>query len=218
MRHWGSALFPLSLLLVLTLLTLWLRYATELDEPNRDGKHRHDPDYILNDIVMRRLDQDGQLRYTLRAANIRHYPDNDTTDLLSPLLTHQNRRDAKPPVTISADRGRLSNDNERVDLHGDVRIYRAPSGKYEKLTAFMNELTAFPNEETASTQSPVLIMQGKSWVKGVGMRVDNRAQIYAIQSRAVGLLESRHAAKNESAKTQSEPAGAKAKSTGKKKS
>ena len=44
MKHWGSALFPLSILAALTILTFWLRYATEMTEPRRDGKTRHDPD------------------------------------------------------------------------------------------------------------------------------------------------------------------------------
>ena len=198
MKHWGSALFPLSLLLVLTLLTFWLRYDTELGEPNRDGKNRHDPDYILSDIVLRKLDENGQLKYTLRAVDVRHYPDDDTTDLVSPNLVHQNRKDGKPPVTISADHGRLSNDNDRVDLAGNVRIYRPPSGKDEELTATMNELTAFPDDETAFTKSPVLITQGKSWVKGVGMQVNNRAQTYVIESQAVGFMESKHTRKKNS--------------------
>ena len=55
MKHWGSALFPLSLLLVLAGLTFWLRYVTTFDEPRRDGKHRHDPDYIVTDAVVRLL-------------------------------------------------------------------------------------------------------------------------------------------------------------------
>lgn len=198
MKHWGSALFPLSLLLVLTLLTFWLRYATELGEPNRDGKNRHDPDYILSDIVLRKLDENGQLKYTLRAVDVRHYPDDDTTDLVSPNLVHQNRKDGKPPVTISADHGRLSNDNDRVDLAGNVRIYRPPFDKDEALTATMNELTAFPDDETAFTKSPVLITQGKSWVKGVGMQVNNRAQTYVIESQAVGFMESKHTRKKNS--------------------
>ena len=198
MKHWGSALFPLSLLLVLTLLTFWLRYATEMAEPNRDGKSRHDPDYILSDIVLRKLDQNGQLKYTLRAADVRHYPDDDTTDLTRPNLVNQNRKDGKPPVTISADRGRLSNDNDQVDLTGNVRIYRPPSGKDQELTATTDTLTAFPDDETAFTKSPVLITQGKSWVKGVGMQVNNRAQTYVIESQAVGFMESKHTRKKNS--------------------
>ncbi|MDR2787272.1 MAG: LPS export ABC transporter periplasmic protein LptC [Candidatus Accumulibacter sp.] len=198
MKHWGSALFPLSLLLVLTLLTFWLRYATELDEPNRDGKYRHDPDYILSDIVLRKLDQNGRLKYTLRAADARHYPDDDTTDLSHPHLTHVGGEDGKPPVTITAERGHLSHDNEQVDLYDNVRIHRSSFGKYEELIATMNTLTAFPDEETAFTRSPVLITQGKSWVKGVGMRVNHRAQTYVIESRAAGSLESKHTGKRKS--------------------
>ena len=198
MKHWGSALFPLSLLLVLTLLTFWLRYATEMAEPNRDGKSRHDPDYVLSDIVLRKLDQNGQLKYTLRATDVRHYPDDDTTDLTRPNLVHQNRKDGKPPVTISADRGRLSNDNDQVDLTGNVRIYRPPSGKDQELTATTDTLTAFPDDETAFTKSPVLITQGKSWVKGVGMQVNNRMQTYVIESQAVGFMESKQTRKKNS--------------------
>ena len=198
MKHWGSALFPLSLLLVLTLLTFWLRYATEMAEPNRDGKNRHDPDYILSDIVLRKLDQNGQLKYTLRAADVRHYPDDDTTDLTRPNLVNQNRKDGKPPVTISADRGRLSNDNDQVDLTGNVRIHRPPSGKDQELTATTDTLTAFPDDETAFTKSPVLITQGKSWVKGVGMQVNNRMQTYVIESQAVGFMESKQTRKKNS--------------------
>ena len=36
MKRWGSALFPLSLLLVLTALTFWLRYATDMSARRSD--------------------------------------------------------------------------------------------------------------------------------------------------------------------------------------
>jgi lipopolysaccharide export system protein LptC len=195
MKHWGSALFPLSLLLVLTLLTFWLRYATQLSDPNRDGKYRHDPDYFLSDIVLRKLDPEGLLKYTLRAAEVRHYPDDDTTDLVKPHLVQQARGDDKPPVTISAERGHLSDDNQRVDLYDRVRIYRPPAVKSEELTAAMDQLTVFPDNETAFTKSPVFITRGTSWVKGVGMQVDQRAQTYLLESRAVGFMESKRKGK-----------------------
>jgi lipopolysaccharide export system protein LptC len=191
MKHWGSALFPLSLLLVLTLLTFWLRYATEMDEPSRDGRYRHDPDYVLSDIVLRKLDRDGELKYTLRAAEVRHYPDDDTTELTRPDLIHRNREDGKPPVRVTAERGLLGHDNEQVDLYDKVRIYRPLFGKYDELIATMQTLTAFPDDETAFTRSPVLVTQGKSWVKGVGMQVDNKTQTYLLESRAVGFMESK---------------------------
>lgn len=193
MKHWGSALFPLSLLLVLTMLTFWLRYATELPELRHDGKNRHDPDYIISDGTLRKLDQTGQLTYTLKATDIRHYPDDDTTDLVKANLVYLYPK--KPTVTMSAERGHLNKGGEQVDLYGDVRINRAASGKYEAMNAYMAELTVLPDDEKAFTKSPVLITQGKSWIKGVGMQVDNRAQTYVLESQAFAVLESKQAKK-----------------------
>ena len=110
MKPWGSALFPLTLLAALTALTLWLRYATEQAEIRHDGKHRHDPDYIVTDAVLRKIDRTGSLKYTLQATDIRHYPDDDTTDLVKPNLVYVNPK--KPTVTLTADAARVS-----VDRH-----------------------------------------------------------------------------------------------------
>lgn len=196
MKHWGSALFPLSILLALTLLTFWLRYATELDEPRRDGKHRHDPDYIVSDAVLRKLDPNGQLKYTLRADDVRHFPDDDTTDLRKPRLTQQSDQpEKKAPVTVSADKGHLSDDNKRVDLTGNVLIHRPAAGRDEELTASMPDLTVFPDDERAFTKSPVVLTKGSSWVKGVGMQVDNKAQTYLLESQVTGLLDRKPARK-----------------------
>lgn len=193
MKRWGSALFPLSLLLVLTGLTFWLRYATELPQTKHDGKLRHDPDYIITDAILRKIDQTGRLKYTLSATDIRHYPDDESTDMLKPNLVHLQIK--KPPVTMSAERGHMSKDGEKVDLYDNVRIRRSASAQYEELTAYTPELTVLPDDEKAFTKSPVLITQGKSWVKGVGMQVDNRAQTYLLESQAVAVLESKHAKK-----------------------
>lgn len=193
MKNWGSALFPVSILAVLAALTFWLRYATELPEAQRDGKNRHDPDYIVSGATLRKLDPAGNLQYTLKAVEIRHYPDDDTTDMLKPDVVHLHP--TKPPVSMSAERGHMSKDGERVDLYENVRIFRAASGKDEAMTAVTSQLTVLPDEEKAFTKEPVIITQGDSWLKGTGLQVDNKAQTYVLESRATALLESKHAKK-----------------------
>lgn len=142
---------------------------------------------------MRKLDPNGQLKYTLRASDVRHYPDDDTTDLLKPSLTQQSEK--KAPVTMSADKGHLSDDNKRVDLTGNVLIHRPAAGRDEELTASMPDLTAFPDDERAFTKSPAVLTKGSSWVKGVGMQVDNKAQTYLLESQVTGLLDRKPARK-----------------------
>lgn len=193
MKHWGSALFPLTLLLALAGLTFWLRFATELPEPRRDGKHRHDPDYIINDATMRKIDQTGTLKYTLKATEIRHFPDDDSTEMKLPRLVYLHPK--KPTTTMSADFGLMSKDGEQVDLTGNVHIHRAASPTEAEVVAITPTLTILPDDEKAFTKSPVLITKGQSWMKGIGMKVDNRLQTYVLESQAVAVLESKHAKK-----------------------
>ena len=193
MRQWGSALFPLSLLLALAVLTFWLRYATELPEERRDGKNRHDPDFIVSDSVLRKLDASGQLQYTLNSVEIRHYPDDDSSDMIKPQLIY--RYPTRPSVTIRAERGHSNKEGQQVDLYGDVQITRAASAKDEEMNGYTPELTVFPDDEKAFTKSPVLITKGKSWLKGVGMQIDSRAQTYILESQAFAVLESKSAKK-----------------------
>ncbi|MBS1227873.1 MAG: hypothetical protein H6R17_1150 [Proteobacteria bacterium] len=193
MKQWGSALFPLSLLLALAVLTFWLRYATELPEERRDGKNRHDPDFIVSDSVLRKLDASGQLQYTLNSVEIRHYPDDDSSDMIKPHLVYL--YPTRPSVTIRSERGHSNKEGQQVDLYGDVQITRAASAKDEEMNGYTPELTVFPDDEKAFTKSPVLITKGKSWLKGVGMQIDSRAQTYVLESQAFAVLESKSAKK-----------------------
>ncbi|WP_153111492.1 LPS export ABC transporter periplasmic protein LptC [Propionivibrio limicola] len=193
MKPWGSALFPLSILAALAVLTFWLRYATDLPSEHSDGKFRHDPDYVIGDAQLRKLDENGVLQYTLNAKEIHHYPDDDSTDLRQPHLVYQKAQ--KPTVTMSADQGRLSQDNERVDLTGNVRVLRAATPKDAELVLTTTELTVLPDDEKAFTDKPVLITQGPSWIKGVGLHIDQRAQTYVLQSQATASIASKSAKK-----------------------
>ncbi|WP_313950789.1 LPS export ABC transporter periplasmic protein LptC [Accumulibacter sp.] len=188
MRQWSTAALPISILLILAALTFWLRYATDLAETHGDGKHRHDPDYIVTDATIRKVGPSGNLQYTLFADEIRHYPDNDTTEMDSPKLVYLHP--SKPPVTISAVHGHLSPKGERVDLSEKVEMQRAATAKQQPLSLETPQLTVLTNEERAFTKSPVLITQGDSWVRGVGMQVDNKLQTYLLESAVTGQIES----------------------------
>lgn len=193
MRKWSSAILPLSILLVLAALTAWLRHVTEFPDEHRDGRNRHDPDYIVTDARARKLDTSGKLLYTLVAEEVRHYPDDDTTDLLRPTLVHLHP--TGPPVTIGARYGHVSSQGEQVDLREQVEVERAATANDEKLVAATSELTVLPDEERAFTRSKVLITQGRSWTQGVGMQVDNKLRTFLLESEVTGQIESQFARK-----------------------
>jgi lipopolysaccharide export system protein LptC len=193
MKNWGSALFPLTIMLALAGLTFWLRHAIELPEERKDGKHRHDADYIIDQPQVRKLDKTGRLQYTLDALQIRHYPDDDTTDVAKPFLV--NLQPGRPSVSIRSERAHVSQDGNQVDFYDDVKVQRAATPAQALMLASMAELTVRPEDEKAFTKSPVLITQGNSWLKGIGMRIDQKTQTYVLESKAIGQFESKTAKK-----------------------
>ncbi len=188
MRQWSTAILPVSILLTLAALTFWLRYVTEFPDARNDGKHRHDPDYIVDNVTVRKFDKAGTLQHTLVAAELRHYPDDDSTDLIRPTLIYL--QPARPRLTVKAAHGRLSSKAERVDLHDDVEVQRDAEGKHEQLLVRTSELTVLADAEKAFTKSKVIITQGKSSIQGVGMQVDHRLRTFVLEAQVSGLIES----------------------------
>lgn len=193
MKAWSTAAFPISVLTVLAGLSFWLMHATALPEERKDGKDRHDPDYVISGMEIRKLDGSGELQYVLVADQARHYPDDDSTDIDKPHLTYYNPQ--KPKLYLSAQRARISADGETVQLDEDVRLKRDPTPTRQAIFGYMPDLTVKTEEETAFTASPVRFTQGASWLKGVGMHMDNKTQTYVLQSQATGQFESRKAKK-----------------------
>lgn len=193
MKSWSSAAFPLAILTVLAGLTFWLIHATALPSEQSDGKNRHDPDYVITGMNLRKLDKAGRLQYSLLATEGRHYPDDDSTDLDQPNFVYFHP--SKPTMFMSAKTAQISADGEMVYLKDDVRLKRNPTPTRPVLNGFMPELTINTVDETAYTKSPVLFTEGKSWLQGVGMRIDNRTQNYVLESNAYGVFESRKKAK-----------------------
>jgi lipopolysaccharide export system protein LptC len=193
MNRLSSAIFPLTLLLALAALSWWLRAAVELPEEKHDFAARHDPDYIIDNSQLRKLDGNGRLQYTLTSSEIRHFPDDDTTDLTLPRLVSVGA--GKPTTTMSSERAHVSEDGDRVDLYDNVLVHRAPTPKREAMQATMPQLTVLPDDEKAFTRSAVRITQGASVLTGVGMRLDNVTQNYFLDAQAVGQFESPNAKK-----------------------
>lgn len=185
MKHWPSQLFPAILLALLAGLSFWLQKAVEMETPKHDGKLRHDPDAIAENFVARRFDDQGRVKYRLTAPSLVHYPDDDTSLLVSPILT--SLRPGAPPVTVMAKNAKVTAKGETVYLWEDVSVTRAATADHPAMVARMPDLTAQPDAGFAFTNSPVEITQGQSWVKGVGAQLDNNNATLVLQSQVTGL-------------------------------
>lgn len=174
------SLFPLAVLLTLAALTFWLERATRIDEPRRDGKLRHDPDFIAENFTLRQLDRNGRVKYALSAEKMLHYADDESTDVTQPRLTYF---ETPPPFHLQARRANISKDGKIIELRDDVFGRREAGVEDPPMTFASSELTVYPDDELARTSAPVTLTQGRSVVSGVGMEADNLKRIFQLHDR-----------------------------------
>lgn len=177
-----TILLPLALLAILALLTFWIDYSVQMPEAKPDGSSRHDPDYILNNFATTRTDENGDLRYKLMAAEMRHYPDDDSTELEKPHFTRFEID--KPFSQIEGNKGFVSSDGEEIEFVGEVKVVRqAYNGKGEMVVT-TERLLVLPDEEKATTSSPVLITQApKTVIRANGMIYDKKNKTIQLLNR-----------------------------------
>ncbi len=185
MKHWPSQLFPIILLAVLAGLTFWLQRTVDSGDAPRDRTPRHEIDSVAENFVARRFDENGILKYQLSGPSMVHFPDDDSAELKSPLLTAF-RQDA-PPVTLTSDYARASSRGETVYLWDNVVATRTATPEKPAMIARMPDLVAQPEAGTAFTNSPVEVTEGASWLKGIGADIDHNASTLVLRSQVRGM-------------------------------
>jgi lipopolysaccharide export system protein LptC len=182
----GSTLLPIAMLLMLAGLTLWLDRASQ---PSGEAQQitRHDPDYIVDNFTIKRLDAQGKLYQTLQAKQMRHYPDDDSTEADAPhMIYHQERK-----TVLSADKAWISTGGTTVQLEQNVHVTHendnAPDTELRTST-----LTVLPDEEIARTQAPVTITQGQTVIHGKGMESNNKTRTSVLGGRVQGTIAPRN--------------------------
>jgi lipopolysaccharide export system protein LptC len=174
-----AIIFPLLLLLMLAVLTFWINKTVQPQLPRIDGSSRHDPDYIMSNFVTTQTDINGTLRYKLAAAEMRHFPDNDSTDLIRPRFT-QFAVD-KPYTQLEGLRGHVSANGEQVELFDNVRVMRPAYAEKGEMTIDTDYLQIFPDQELVRTESPVIIRQApKTIIYATGMIYEKKLQTVTL--------------------------------------
>lgn len=173
-------LFPLVLLSLLAAVTFWINVTVQPVAPKMDGSSRHDPDYIVSNFVTTQTDANGDLRYKLAATEMKHFPDNDATNLLNPRYTQFAVN--KPYTQVEGLRGYVSSNGEIVEIIDKVLVTRQAFADKGEMTLETDYLNIRPDEELVQTTSPVVIRQApKTVIHATGM-------IYEKKKHTVTLL------------------------------
>ncbi len=189
MRPSSTRLFPLALVLALALLSVWLERIVREEEGVHPSLRRHDPDYLVENLSIAAYDKAGRVESTLAAAKMVHYPDDDSTELVAPRV-EQNKSN-EPRITVTAERGALSQNGEEVFLYGNVLLVReagADQPETRMRTTFLHVVRA---RSLVRTDREVVITQGARVLSGRGMEYHNETRQLTLHADVRGRFDPR---------------------------
>jgi len=178
---------PLMLVGMLVAFTFWLDQVAQPAARGGVGASRHDPDYIVDGLAAMRMNETGAASYTLSAAKMMHYPDDDTTLLTTPRFVSLGA--ARAPVTITASQAVVSSNGTHVYFQDDVRVTRAAYGESGELVMRTAFLHVIPDDNLAKTDRTVTITDAATTVTAVGLELNNETRVIKLLSRVRGTYD-----------------------------
>jgi lipopolysaccharide export system protein LptC len=139
------------------------------------------PDYIVENFSFVRMSETGKPRYVISGTRLTHRPADNTSLIEKPVVQGMNTE--HPPMTITANQALVSQNQNQIDLTGNVDIQRPASANTQPLRIRTAALTFLPDEDIAKTDKPIEMNLGGASVTGVGMVANNATQQVQLGGR-----------------------------------
>jgi lipopolysaccharide export system protein LptC len=111
------------ILLLAAVLSWWLSRETAPPPGTPDAKRRHDPDYFVEKFSATAMDERGAPKYVLAADRLTHYPDDDTTHYVKPVLDQYKPNGAHTKAW--SDTGVMPGNASEIVMDGNVHVTNA---------------------------------------------------------------------------------------------
>ena len=179
-----TRLFPLLLMAALALLTLWLDHQVRVEGGEHPSLRRHDPDYLVTNFTTTTYSRDGHAETVLAAAQMQHYPDDDSTEVAAPRFVQSKAE--QPRFTVQAERGKISREGDEIFLYDQVVLLRDAIGAEPPARMTTSFLHILRDRSLVRTDREVLFEQEgrRLTVRGMEYRTDTRELFLRSDVRA----------------------------------
>ena len=186
-----TRLFPLALMLSLALLTLWLDHQVRFEEGGHPSLRRHDPDYLVTNFTTTTYNRDGNAETVLAAAQMQHYPDDDSTEVSAPRVMQA--KPAQPRFTVQADRGKISREGDEIFLYDNVVLVREADDARPQARMTTSFLHILRDRSLVRTDREVLFEEEGRSLRGRGMEYYNATRELFLRDEVHARFEAKKA-------------------------
>ena len=145
------------------------------------------PDSFVEDIDLAVMDENGHLKYQVRAEHMTHFPNDDILRLNRPDIDIVHTDGAV--WHIRAERGETTTAGDRLWLLGEVDIRRPATTTGSALHVITSDLLVKPEDELAETENAVTITGNRYVINAVGLKADFKTSNLELLSRVRGTIE-----------------------------
>ena len=170
--------FPIILIILLTLFTLWLDKTVRQPTTEQEQDPEKNPDYIMENFSTYQVDHIRKKHEKLLAEKMLHYVANNATYFEQPRFI--NSKMNKPGMRVRADKANMSGDDD-IHLNGNVKVIRYDVGGKET-TMTTSYLHINRDNDISKTNKPATIIQNNTIINTVGIEIDNNTHIIHLLS------------------------------------
>ncbi|MDH5483862.1 MAG: LPS export ABC transporter periplasmic protein LptC [Gammaproteobacteria bacterium] len=176
----------LIIVLILALFSLWLQEAFKDVPIIAPKKDKHFPDYFMENFSLTKMNTAGQPDYILQARKMKHFADDDSSELDYPVIEF---KQDQGDWSVSANSAVFMRQENIILLYTNVRIRRAGSASNAPLSIDTGYLKIHTENQLAETDQLAHIKTGALALDTKGMVFDNRQGILKLLSDVRGIYD-----------------------------
>lgn len=181
MTHRTNRLFPVVLVLLMALMTIWLDQVSRLGSFGRDLDPNR-PEYVSEKVVATRFDRQGQIQQRLIADRMWQFPkQHDMHFANGQIRAYAN---GTLDYSIDASTGFYNTRSKQAYFERNVRMFKPATGQEPATTLVSSEMSVDTVRRLASSQRPSTMYYGNSVASSTGFTYDYNAGVVNLLSFA----------------------------------
>ncbi|TDR81606.1 LPS export ABC transporter periplasmic protein LptC [Paludibacterium purpuratum] len=177
----SARLFPIALVALMALLTIWLDQVSKLGSFGRELDPSR-PEYVSEHVLSTRFDTQGRVQQRMVADKLWQYPNQN--DLYFVKTTIDVFQTGQPDYTLVAETGRYNTRTRVAYFDHKAHLQKPPAAGQPAMTLDSSAMTVDTVRRYASSAMPTTVHYGNSVANSTGFNYDYKTGVVNLLSFA----------------------------------
>ncbi|WP_228535831.1 LPS export ABC transporter periplasmic protein LptC [Noviherbaspirillum malthae] len=150
---------------------------------------RKEPDFYVENFSYVKIGKTGKAQYHFSGAKMTHNPQDDSYDIVLPVINSVGKESGRGPMVVRAERGTVNNDNSQIHLYENVQLDRPATANAQAMHVRSEYMLVLPDDDVVKTDKPVKISVGQSVLTGTGMVANNATRELQLSNNVHGTYQ-----------------------------